>query len=118
MTVHALGWLLLLACWRAEGRQPLEHWKAPGADAPRLAEPAVAVASINPLPATVEEFPAIQRLAPKACVHCHQVWEFQHEQRRALSEWKTEEVWVYPLPQNVGLTLDPEQGNRVQAVLP
>src|SRR5581483_5050665 len=31
--------------------------------------------------------------------------------------WSLDEVWVYPLPQNVGLTLDPDQGDRVKSVL-
>src|SRR5262249_6899284 len=34
----------------------------------------------------------------------------------AAGKWKLDEVWVYPLPENVGLTLDVDRGDRVRAV--
>jgi hypothetical protein len=69
-------------------------------------------------PRTVEQYPAIQRVAPRACVHCHNVPEFRREALQSAGTWKLDEVWVYPLPQNVGLTLDVDRGDRVRAVAP
>lgn len=66
---------------------------------------------------TVEQFEAAKRLKPDACIHCHQVYDFRREQLKAAKKWSLDEVWVYPLPENVGLTVDPEQGDRVKSVL-
>ena len=65
---------------------------------------------------TVEEYPAAKRLKPNACIHCHQVYDFSREEMKSAAKWTQEEIWVYPLPENVGLTLDAEQGNKVKAV--
>ncbi|MCI0455497.1 MAG: PDZ domain-containing protein [Gemmataceae bacterium] len=69
-------------------------------------------------PRTVEQYPAIQRVAPRACVHCHNVPEFRREALQSAGTWDRDEVWVYPLPENVGLTLDVDRGDRVRAVAP
>ncbi len=74
-------------------------------------------AAPRPKPArTADEFAAAKRLKENTCIHCHQVYDFGREEQRARGEWKRDAVWVYPPPDNVGLTLDPEQGDRVQAV--
>jgi hypothetical protein len=65
---------------------------------------------------TVEEYPAVKRLSAKACVHCHQVYDFRREALQAKGEWKLDEVWVYPLPENVGVTLELDRGNVVASV--
>ncbi len=65
----------------------------------------------------VEEFPAAKKLKPNACIHCHQVWDFRREERLAQGTWKSDDIWVYPLPENIGVSVDPKQGNRVQAVI-
>jgi hypothetical protein len=67
-------------------------------------------------PRTVEEYPAIQKLGPKACVHCHQAYEFRRDWLQKSDKWSQGEVWVYPLPDNIGLTLATGQQNRVAAV--
>lgn len=64
----------------------------------------------------VEEYPAGQRLRPMACIHCHQAFEFRREARQQSGRWHQDELWVYPVPQNLGLSLDVKQGNRVRAV--
>jgi len=66
---------------------------------------------------TVEDYPAIGRLAPKACIHCHQVYEFRREAKQAAGTWSRSELWVYPEPANVGLLLDIHQGNKIVKVL-
>src|SRR5205823_6127033 len=65
---------------------------------------------------TVEQYPAAARLSPGACIHCHHVYDFRREALRAAGKWSLDEVWVYPLPENVGLTLDRDWGDRVRAV--
>lgn len=67
-------------------------------------------------PRTVEQYPAAKRLKANACIHCHQVYDFRREQMQEKETWTRQEIWVYPLPDNFGLTLDPEQGNRVLKV--
>ncbi len=69
-------------------------------------------------PLLVDDYPAAKLLNAKACIHCHQVNEFRRAARQAEGKWQREEVWAYPLPENVGLTLDIDQGNRVRAVRP
>jgi predicted metalloprotease with PDZ domain len=67
-------------------------------------------------PRRVEEYPAAQRLPPKSCIHCHQVYDFRREARRGAGAWQREELWVYPEPANIGLSLASNQGNRVTRV--
>ncbi len=69
-------------------------------------------------PRTVEQYPALQRVAPRACVHCHNVSEFRREALQAAGTWDRREVWAYPLSENVGLTLNVDRGNAVRAVAP
>jgi hypothetical protein len=65
---------------------------------------------------TVEDYPATKRLPAKACVHCHQVYEFRRDWLRSKSSWSKDDLWVYPLPENVGLTLDVDLGNVITKV--
>jgi hypothetical protein len=65
---------------------------------------------------TAEQYPAARGRAANACIHCHHVNEFRREAEQAAGTWRAEDVWVYPLPENVGLTLDNDEGNRVRAV--
>jgi serine protease Do len=73
--------------------------------------------TIKPL-RTVDEYAASRRLSDKACIHCHQVYDFRREELQASGKWRLDEVWVYPLPENVGLTLEVDRGDRVAKVLP
>lgn len=67
-------------------------------------------------PLLVEEYPAAKRLARNECIHCHQVYEFRRDYLKAEGKWSKDQVWVYPLPENVGLTLEVDQGDRVRSV--
>jgi membrane-associated protease RseP (regulator of RpoE activity) len=69
-------------------------------------------------PLTVDQYPAARRLTARACVHCHQVYDFRRQARQAAGTWRLDEVWVYPLPENVGLTLAVDRGDRVRKVAP
>lgn len=63
---------------------------------------------------TVEDFSAAKALPPKACVHCHQVYDVRRESLIAEGKWRREELWVYPLPENLGLTLSVDAGDVVE----
>jgi hypothetical protein len=67
-------------------------------------------------PRTVEQFPAARRLPGRACIHCHQVYDLRRESLQAAGKWRLDEVWVYPLPENIGLTLDVDRGDVVTRV--
>jgi hypothetical protein len=54
----------------------------------------------------------------RGCMHCHNVWEGLRDQERAAGTFTRESLDVYPLPENVGLTLDPVRGNEVTGALP
>jgi hypothetical protein len=67
---------------------------------------------------TVADFPASRRLPANACVHCHQVYDLRRESLQAGGNWSLDEVWVYPPPENVGLTLEVDRGDQVARVAP
>jgi hypothetical protein len=52
----------------------------------------------------------------RGCIHCHQTKEIRRDDLIAGGKWKREDIWVYPLPENVGLTLDKDKGNLVRSV--
>jgi hypothetical protein len=54
----------------------------------------------------------------RGCMHCHQAWEGLRRQARANGTFDPESVYVYPLPENVGLQLDLTAGNKVTGILP
>jgi predicted metalloprotease with PDZ domain len=99
---------LSLAGLRHAMRAALDtHRREAKAPAPRLGKPRRA-----------ENYPAARSMASNECIHCHQVHEFRRAERKAAGTWKREEVWLYPLPENVGLTLDVDRGDSVRAVQP
>jgi hypothetical protein len=64
----------------------------------------------------VEQYPSAKTLKADACIHCHQVYDFRRAERKAAGTWRLDDVWVYPLPANLGIVLDPNQGNRAKAI--
>jgi S1-C subfamily serine protease len=67
-------------------------------------------------PVRAEDFDAAKK--HRGCIHCHNVNEFRRADLKAAGTWDRTSVWVYPLPENVGITLDVDAGDRVKAVLP
>jgi serine protease Do len=65
---------------------------------------------------TVDRLAAAKRLPDKACVHCHQVYDFRREEMQKAGKWRKEALWVYPQPENVGLTLDVDDGHLISKV--
>src|SRR5687768_894764 len=54
----------------------------------------------------------------RGCMHCHNVWEGLREKARADEAFTPEMFHVYPLPENIGVTLDKVLSNQVTAVTP
>jgi predicted metalloprotease with PDZ domain len=50
------------------------------------------------------------------CVHCHQVKEIFHADLQRKGKWSRDLAWRYPLPENLGLTLEVDRGNVVKGV--
>jgi serine protease Do len=94
------------------------HFALAAALAAHKAEPDAKGSPLPREPLRPELLPAVQKLPPNGCIHCHHVYEFRRDARQAAGQWKTDDVWVYPHPENVGLTLDLKQGNRVKSVAP
>lgn len=67
-------------------------------------------------PLHAEDYPAAKKLSPQACIHCHHVNEFRRDDAIANKTWKRDDVWVYPLPGNLGISFDLEHGNKVRTV--
>jgi serine protease Do len=67
---------------------------------------------------SVEAYPAARRRPTNSCIHCHHVYDFRREALQAQGKWSQDQLWVYPLPENVGITLDVDEGDRVKAVAP
>jgi serine protease Do len=65
-----------------------------------------------------EDFPETKLLQRNNCIHCHQLKEFRRADLKAKGTWTRDELWTYPLPENVGITLDKAQGNLIKAVQP
>lgn len=65
-------------------------------------------------PVLAENFGAAQK--HRGCIHCHNVNEFRRADLKAAGTWDRNSVWVYPLPENVGIMLDVDAGDRVKAV--
>jgi hypothetical protein len=67
-------------------------------------------------PMYAEDYPAAQKRPANSCIHCHHVHEFRRDALQQEKRWSLDDVWVYPPPENIGITLDPERGNRVVSV--
>jgi hypothetical protein len=67
---------------------------------------------------TADSYPTAKRWKENACIHCHQAYEAERDSQRAAGRSRRDDLWVYPLPENIGLSLDLDQGNRVVSVAP
>lgn len=52
------------------------------------------------------------------CVHCHNVYDAYHDLEIKGGGYDPRKHWKYPLPESVGLAINPAEGNRVVNVLP
>lgn len=66
-------------------------------------------------PQRAEDFLAARR--HEGCIHCHNVNEFRRADLKAAGRWDRESIWVYPPPENVGIALDVDVGDRIKAIV-
>jgi hypothetical protein len=66
-------------------------------------------------PMYAESYPTGRR---RGCIHCHNVHEMQRDLAKRQGQWTPEQRYLYPLPENVGLTLEVDRGNIVKSVTP
>ena len=66
-------------------------------------------------PLNARDFPAAR--THKGCVHCHNVNEFRRAAAKAAGTLMRADFWVYPLPENIGLTLNIDAGDFVKTVV-
>jgi len=52
------------------------------------------------------------------CIHCHNIHDAENLQLSRLGKLSKDKLWRYPLPENIGLTIDPKDGARIARVLP
>jgi hypothetical protein len=71
------------------------------------------------LPKTVPaDLPGLHALGHGgSCVRCHMVHEALYNQKQKDGTFGPSALWLYPLPDNVGLKLDPKLGNVVREVV-
>ena len=69
-------------------------------------------------PMTIQDLPSYKTdpRAPKGCAHCHHAWTYTRKNEMDLGQWKREKLWVYPLADNLGISLDYAQNTVVNAV--
>ncbi len=70
-------------------------------------------------PKLVEEIPAMARKLKKhkmECIHCHMVYEAEREMAQEEKRWKKEEIFKWPLPDQIGLKIDPKDQTVVKEV--
>jgi serine protease Do len=67
-------------------------------------------------PFYIESLPTAKQF--KGCIHCHYIKEIRWSEDKAANLWNREEIWSYPLPENIGITLELDRGNVVKAVTP
>jgi hypothetical protein len=82
----------------------------------RFAERRPAFQAPDGKPDRPEDYPAAEKLGAKGCIHCHHIHEFRRDARQQAGTWKIDDVYVYPWPESLGITLDLDQPNRVVRV--
>lgn len=67
-----------------------------------------------------EKFPSFAQTkrAQEACYHCHYAYDAEIAARRASGTFRKADLYRYPLPENLGITLDRDIGNTIREILP
>jgi len=68
-------------------------------------------------PASMQELPSYKKdnQRPMGCAHCHHAWTYSRKHEMDLGQWKKEKMFVYPLAENLGITLDLDQNTVVKS---
>ncbi|MCI0536717.1 MAG: PDZ domain-containing protein [Verrucomicrobiales bacterium] len=77
----------------------------------------------EPLYSVAEQIPslgdrAVGPTTPKNCIHCHMVGEHLRKLKYDERRLSPADIWIYPLPENVGLKMEVDDGLRVEKVIP
>lgn len=66
---------------------------------------------------SVDEIPAFKReVRGRACIHCHQVNEFDRIELFETKKYDRGALWTYPPPENWGFSLDPADTAKIRSV--
>jgi S1-C subfamily serine protease len=68
-------------------------------------------------PMRAEDLKAAKTRRGNECIHCHQINEFRRADAKAAGTWSRDALWVYPLPENVGFSLEVDRGDMVRSVI-
>lgn len=60
----------------------------------------------------------VQGARAKGCFHCHNVRESLNRELKTKGLWSSDKAWHFPLPDNLGLTMEVNRGNVVAKVKP
>jgi len=52
------------------------------------------------------------------CIHCHNIHDAENNQLHLTGKMTHEKLWRYPFPDNLGLSIDPKDGQRIAKVTP
>ncbi len=97
-----------------------ESWRIDG-DTPDPSQPKVGPKDSRGYELLLEKYPAITKPDPKlgSCVHCHQVGDMRHLEALDSGTYDVTKIMQqWPLPENVGIVLDRDDGLLVQSVAP
>jgi len=69
-------------------------------------------------PTTIQDLPSFKKdpQAPKGCAHCHHAWTYTRKNDMDLGKWNRDKLWVFPLADNLGISLDYAQNTLVTSV--
>ena len=78
-----------------------------------------------PLPyKTAREMPGLEnkerfvgQTTRKNCIHCHNIHDAENNQYSKAGTLLSDKIWRYPLPENIGLAVDGNDGRRIKKVL-
>jgi len=65
-------------------------------------------------PLYIEKVPSASNV--RGCIHCHQAKEILRAELKSTGQWSRDLVFTYPLPENVGITLDINRGDLVKDI--
>lgn len=70
-----------------------------------------------------EQIPGLQERAKgpttrQTCIHCHMVREYAIRAKWQEKRLAPSDLWIYPMPDNIGLAMEVDDGLRVKSVIP
>ena len=64
------------------------------------------------LPANAKRFK--ETTTRKNCIHCHMIHDAENQFAQKSGTFKQDLLWRYPLPENIGITIDSKHGRRIE----